>query len=223
MQLIFLFGNLFYGITTTLIAPLILSRTGNESLTLGTVMTAGAVGGVVGGIAMSIWGGFHRRIHGVLLGWILSSLCGGLLLGMGRRPEVWIAGAFLATLLAMTVNPSNQAIWQAKVAPDLQGRVFSARRLIAWSAQPVAPIIAGLLADYVFEPAFQSVTSDAGLLVQLLGHGSGSGMGLLIVICGFGGALVGVAGYLFPQIRDVEDILPDHDQLEKASESLNAA
>jgi MFS transporter, DHA3 family, macrolide efflux protein len=29
------------------------------------------------------------------------------------------------------VNASNQAIWQAKVAPDVQGRVFAVQRLIA--------------------------------------------------------------------------------------------
>jgi len=223
LQLVFLFGNLFYGITATLIAPLILSRTLNDSLTLGTVMTAGAVGGLIGGVLMSIWGGFHRKVHGVLLGWILSSLCGDVLLGLGRQPEVWIAGAFLAAFLAMIVNPSNQAIWQAKVAPDLQGRVFSARRLIAWSAQPVAPIIAGLLADFVFEPAFQTGNPMIAPFTALFGTGPGAGMSMLIVICGFGGALVGVAGYLIPDIRNVEDILPDHDQLEKASESLNAA
>lgn len=221
LQLIFLFGNLFFSIIFTLIPPMVLSRTANDALVFGTVQTAGAVGGVIGGVLMSVWGGFHRRIHGVLLGWILSSLCGGILLGFGRQPQVWIAGSLLTALLAMTVNPSNQAIWQAKVAPDLQGRVFSARRLIAWFTNPIAPLIAGLSADYIFEPAFNSPSS--GMLSQLVGSGSGAGMGLMIFLCGLGGALVGLSGYFFPQIRNVEDILPDHDQLELAPEALDAA
>ena len=50
---------------------MILLRTGNDSVSLGLVQSAGAIGGVVGGIAMSAWGGFKRRVHGVLAGWIV--------------------------------------------------------------------------------------------------------------------------------------------------------
>lgn len=222
LQLIFLFSNLFSGMMITLIPPLILSRTANNSLMLGTVQTAGAIGGVAGALLMTIWSGFRRKVNGVLLGWTFASLWGGVLLGLGRQLEVWIAGAFVGALLSMTVNPSNQAIWQAKVAPDVQGRVFSARRLIAWFAQPVAPLIAGLLADYVFEPAFRSSPPTANLLSEALGYGAGTGIGILIFICGLCGALIGLSGYLFPEIREVEDRLPDHDQLERVNGGLHA-
>jgi hypothetical protein len=36
-------------------------------------------------------------------------------------------------------------------------------------------------------------------------------MGLLIIFTGLLSALVGLAGYLVPAVRDAEDILPDHD------------
>ena len=55
----------------------------------------------------------------------------------------------LASITVAVVNASNQTIWQAKVAPDVQGRVFSARRLIAWFTNPITPIIGGTLADFV--------------------------------------------------------------------------
>ena len=80
---VFLIGNLFSGIQFTLLPPMILSRTGNDSVILGSVQSAGAAGAVIGGLLMSMWGGFKRRIHGVLLGWILSSLA-LLFLGIGR-------------------------------------------------------------------------------------------------------------------------------------------
>jgi hypothetical protein len=51
------------------------------------------------------------------------------------------------------MNASSQAIWQSKVAPDVQGRVFGVRRMIAWSAQIVGPLLAAPLADHVFKPA----------------------------------------------------------------------
>jgi hypothetical protein len=41
-------------------------------------------------------------------------------------------------------------------------------------------------------------------------------MGLLTSIIGLGAAFVGLSGYFLPAIRKAEDILPDHDQLEKA-------
>ena len=63
---------------------------------------------------------------------------------------------FLTSLFSPLINTSNQAIWQSKVAPDVQGRVFSARRLIAWFTNPISPIIAGTLADFVLEPAMRT-------------------------------------------------------------------
>ncbi len=217
LQIVFFFGNLFSGIGFTLLAPMVLARTGSDSLIFGTVQTAGAIGGVFGGILMSAWGGFKRRVHGVLLGWIFSSLSGFVLLGIGQGLTLWIPAMVISALFFPLVNASNQAIWQAKVAPDLQGRVFSARRLIAWFAQPISPIIAGTMADFVLEPAMRSDTSAmASIFGGLVGTGPGAGMGLLLVFCGLSAALVGLSGYFVPAIRNAEDILPDHDTLNSA-------
>ena len=95
----------------------------------------------------------------------------------------------------------------------MQGRVFSARRLIAWFTNPISPIIAGTLADFVLEPAMRTDSSLASVFGGLVGTGPGAGMGLLIVICGLGATLVGLGGYLFRPIYHAEQILPDHDQL----------
>jgi len=223
LQLVFFMGNLFSGIGGTLLAPMILARTGQNSLALGSVESVAAIGGVVGGIAMSAWGGFKRKVHGVLLGWLFSSLFGMLLVGMGQGVPVWMAGLVISMLFIPLVNGSNQAIWQAKVAPDVQGRVFSARRLIAWFTNPVSPIIAGTLADLVFEPAMRANTPLAGVFGRLVGSGPGAGMGLLMVFCGIGGALVGLSGYFIPAIRNAESLLPDHDTLEAAQPVMEAA
>lgn len=216
LQLVFFFGNLFSGIGFTLMAPMILARTASDSLIFGAVQTAGAIGAVAGGILMSVWGGFKRRVHGVLLGWMLTSISGMFLLGIGQGLSIWIPAMVFGALFGPLINASNQAIWQAKVAPDLQGRVFSARRLIAWFAQPIAPIIAGTLADFVLEPAMRSNGAMASLFGGLVGTGPGAGMGLLMVVCGLAAALVGLTGYFIPAIRNAEDLLPDHDTLQAA-------
>lgn len=82
LQLVFFFGNLCAGIAYTVLAPMILLRTGNDSVSLGLVQSAGAIGGSVGGVLMSAWGGFKRRVHGVLGGWIIASFFFALM-GLG--------------------------------------------------------------------------------------------------------------------------------------------
>ena len=211
LQLIFFTGNLFSGIGYTVLAPMILARTDSNSLIFGSVETAGAIGGLAGGLIMSAWGGFKRRVHGVLLGWIWAGL-GMAVIGLTGGLPIWITGIILGSIISPLIDGSNQAIWQSKVAPDLQGRVFSARRLIAWFTNPISPLIAGTLADFILEPAMRTDSTLSLTFSWLVGNGPGSGMGLLLVICGVFGAMVGLAGYFFPTIRNAEDILPDHDE-----------
>lgn len=215
LQMIFFFGNLFANLSFVLLAPMLLARTAQNSLALGTVESVGAIGGLIGGIIISAWGGFKRKVHGVLLGWILASIF-SMLLGIGQTLLVWAIAMALTSVFIPLVNTSNQAIWQAKVAPDVQGRVFSARRLIAWFTNPISPIIAGTLADFVLEPAMKTNNAFSNLFAGWVGTGPGAGMALLMVFCGIGGALTGLSGYFIPAIRDAETILPDHDTLAPA-------
>ncbi|MBM2847926.1 MAG: Major facilitator superfamily 1 [Anaerolineales bacterium] len=211
LQLVFMTGNLMAGLAYTVLAPMILARTSNNGVIFGTVQSVGAIGGVIGGIAMGAWGGFKRRVHGVLIGWALSSLLGQVVIGLGRGPWLWIPGAFIAYFFVPLIDGSNQAIWQSKVAPDVQGRVFAARRLIAWLTTPISPLIAGPLADFVLEPGMREGGGLTGAFGWLVGTGPGAGMALLIIVTGLLAMTVGVSGYLFPAVRNAEDILPDHD------------
>ena len=212
LQLVFFFANFFAGIGIAVVAPMVLSRTGNNELIFGSVQSIGAIGGVVGGVLMSAWGGFKRRVNGVLIGWMVSGVIGMSLFGLGRALPVWGLAFFVSALVGPLINASNQAIWQAKVAPDLQGRVFSARRLIAWMTSPITPLIGGTLADFVLEPAMADGGSLAGTFGWLVGTGPGSGMALILIVTGLLATLVGAAGYFFPTVRNAEDLLPDHQQ-----------
>ncbi len=211
LQLVFMTGNFFAGLGFTLLPAMILARTGNNEIVLGSVQSAGAIGGVIGGLAMSAWGGPKRRVHGVLGGWILGSLLGESLLGLGQSLPVWLVASFIGVFFAPIINASNQAIWQAKVEPDVQGRVFATRRLIAWAVSPISTLLAGPLADRVFEPAMQSGGSLTDTFSWLVGTGPGAGMALLLIFSGLGAALAGLTGYLVPVVRNAEVILPDFD------------
>lgn len=212
IQLVFFSKNLFsYPVQVVLLSPLILARTGNDELVLGTVMSLGAVGGLVGGLVLSAWGGPRRRIHGVLLGMVALRLLGQAGMGLGRGLVVWAAANFLISFFIPIINGSNQAIWQAKVPPDVQGRVFSTRRLIAQFPTSFAMMVVGPLADNVFEPAMQAGGALAPIFGGLVGTGAGAGIALLMVLAGLWGTLVAGAAYFNPWVRDAEVVLPDHD------------
>jgi len=219
MQLIFMMSNLFFTMTTVTLAPMILAKTNNDEILFGAVQAVMGVGGIAGGLLISVWGGPKRRVHGVFLGMAGSGLFGSVVIGLGNGGLLWMVGAFLAMFFLPTINSSNQAIWQAKVAPDVQGRVFAVRRLIAQITVPVGMVVAGALADFVFEPAMEPGLPLAEVFGGLVGTGPGAGIALLIVITGLLNTAIGLSGYLFPVVRDMETLLPDFEP-EPAPETI---
>jgi len=219
LQLVFFSINFIATFGFTVLAPMILARTGDSEMALATVQVAFGVGGVAGGVILSIWGGPKRRVHGVLLGMALTGVLGQLVLGLGQGLVMWSAGAFFSMFFSAFVNGSNQAIWQAKVPPEIQGKVFATRRLIAQISAPVAMLAAGPLADRLFEPAMAAGGAFARLFSPIVGSGPGSGMGLMFIIAGLVGTAIGLGGYFFRAVRDAEDLLPDYDTLPPSDEA----
>jgi MFS transporter, DHA3 family, macrolide efflux protein len=215
LLLVILCLNLAGGFSQSLFAPMILLRTNNNSSALGAVESAFAIGGVVGGLIVSAWGGFRKRIRGMLLGWIAYAFFGLILFGLGRSLSVWITVALLSSVTFPLTQSASNSIWQSKVAPDIQGRVFSARRLIAWLVDPIMPVVSGLMADYAMEPAMQAHTGLAASFGRLVGTEPGSGMALQFIISGLLYILVAGFAWFNPIVRNVETLLPDHDQLNK--------
>jgi DHA3 family macrolide efflux protein-like MFS transporter len=209
LQLVFFSINLVAVFGNTVSTPMILARTGNDPGVLGIVQSTMGIGGVAGSILLSVWGGPKRRVHGVLTGMGLG-MFGMILMGLGRDLYVWPLAAFINLFFIPIVNGSNQAIWQSKVAPDVQGRVFATRAMIAQISVPVAMLLSGPLADYYFEPAMAVGGSLEPFFSSLVGSGPGAGMGLMFVIAGLCGVLIGFGGYAFKVVRNVEDIIPDH-------------
>jgi len=213
LQLVFFLGNFFFTIAYTLLTPMILASTQSDATILGTIQSAGAIGGLVGGVILTAWGGPKKKIHGVLIGWILSGFLGLVLMGIGRSLPFWLIGHFFMMFVSPLINGSNQAIWQTKVVPDVQGRVFSVRRFVAQITAPLSMAVAGPLADQLFEPAMNSGDHWIGrLLGPIFGTGPGTGMSVLIFICGILVVSVGFGAYRVRQIRNVEQLVPDHDE-----------
>jgi MFS family permease len=206
LLLFFAATNFLSGLINPLLAPLILDMTSADMF--GYLASIVGLGMLIGTLVMSAWGGPKRRIRGVL---VFSFLASGFLAVLGLRPSLpLMAVAGFGMMFAMPIiNASSQAIWQSKVALDVQGRVFSVRRMIAWSTLPLAYIVAGPLADKVFKPLLVEGGPLAGSLGQVMGVGPGRGVGLMFVVIGLLSILVTALAYLNPRVRNVEDDLPD--------------
>ena len=202
--------NLIKNALFAIVPAMILARSGNDATSLATIQTAFGVGGITGAMVLSIWGGWKRRIHGFLLGAILTQLS-WMVLGVGSTLLVWSAAAFTAALSSAFMGSSNQAIWLSKVASDIQGKVFASRFLIAQITTPLGLAIAGPLADYIFEPAMMPSGSLAGIFGGLFGTGPGAGMALQFTLFSIVGVVICLSGYAFRVLRDIDILVPDHD------------
>ena len=199
-----------HDIGASLYSPMILSRTGNDALVLGSLASAAGFGGITGAIIISSWGGFKQNIKGFLLGMIGAGLS-KIVFGLGRTAWIWIPSQFCSSLNFPFKGASGQAIWLAKVAPSIQGRVFAINSLVLQFASAFAYLIAGLLADKVFTPALTEGGYLVGIFEGIFGTGTGAGIALLYVISALCMFLIGIIGFYIPLLQNLERILPDYD------------
>lgn len=202
LTVLFAFFNFFISISAVLVQPLILSF--SSVGTLGWLMFAGGSGMLAGSLVMGAWGGPKRRINGVLG---FATLGGMALFLHGMAPSPWliavVAPAFLFTI--PFVGGSFVAILQGSVPPDVQGRVFATVRMLGSIATPIAYLIAGPLADRLFEPAMAPGGVLAGVLGDVIGTGAGRGIAVMFMMSGVMLCAAAALAWGSPAIRGVED------------------
>jgi len=119
-----------------------------DALQLGTLEAAWGIGVIAGGLFLSVWGGFRRRIYTTLLGVTLMGV-GIIVTGLAPSTMFWlaIAGNAIAGFMSPIANGPLFAVLQATVAPDYQGRVFTVVNSLASAMMPLSLAVAGPLAD----------------------------------------------------------------------------
>jgi len=200
--------NLMAGLGWIVLTPMILARTGGDQVQLGAVMSIGAIGGIAGGLAVTATKAPAVKMPWVLLGILVFSVLGRVLLGLGDTLAVWAAAWFCAWACIPLIDGYCQSIWQERVEPAIQGRVFAARQLVENMTQPLSLAIAGPLADAVLEPAMRPGGALARALGGLVHPGPGGGMALIFVVSGLAGVAVTAVSALTPAVRRVESITP---------------
>ncbi len=203
LMLSFVMVNFAFAFQGILIIPLLLNLTTEQ--TAGVIVSVGSAGVVVGSLVLSAWGGPKNRILGVYLP-IMAMGFGLVLMGLQPIVGLVVAGILLINGTHPIAGGSSQSIWQSKVPPELQGRVFSIRQVSAIAASPVAFLAAGALADGFFEPL---MLEPPDLLAGVIGSGPGRGIGLMFVLAGLFAIGVVVAALNHPRIRNLEIEIPD--------------
>jgi len=200
--------NFFLSLSGVLISPLILSF-GTE-VELGIAQMAGGAAMLIGGLIMGAWGGpKNRKIWGVIAAIALSSL-GYLLVGLRASIYYVAAGQFVILFFIPISAALSQAVWQTKVPPDIQGRVFSIRSMIAWSIIPTANLVAGPLADKVCEPLMAEGGALANTFIaSIIKVGTGRGIGLVFVISAVFLLVTSLIVFTSPRVRNLEEEILD--------------
>lgn len=172
--------NFFYSATEPLTPLLVTNHFNGGAQQLGWWLSSFAVGTVLGGLVLGVWGGFKRKIITALLGLVLMGISTAV---VGVVP----AGSFLTGLIANSaagfllpvINGSFGATLQASIAPDMQGRVFAFIFSAAMLVSPLALIVAGPFADtFGIQPWF--------------------------LIAGTSCVLMGVFGFFLPDVMQME-------------------
>ena len=159
--------------------PLLVSRElGGNAAKLAWLSSAVGIGTIIGGILLGIWGGTRTRIMTVL----------PALIGLGAGVvALGIAPSYIPALLAMAVialivpfvNGPVQAILQATIAADYQGRVFTLMGSLAGGMAPIGLLLASPVAEV-------------------------TGVRAWYVTAGLVCSTMGVAGFLMPSLLRIE-------------------
>lgn len=206
LLMFFAINNFLSGIVGVLFGPLVLSFA--SPIALGVLLSMAGVGTLISSLVMSIWGGPERRMRAVFSAMFLSGLC-ILVTGLGNFVPILAVTILLFFFGTSVLNISTQVIFQKKVAPYVQGRIFAIRGAVTSASLPLAYLVAGPLADFVFKPLMAPDGLLAGSLGQLIGVGPGRGIGLMFMIVGTLTVIMTVIAYRRPHLRLLEDELPD--------------
>lgn len=146
------------------LTPLMVSRTfGPEVWRLTASEMTYSLGMTLGGILITAWGGFHKRMNTTMLA---GAFYGILMIGLGQAP--WFLLYLICnTLIGVTApcynSPMTVSI-QEKVEPEMHGRVFSFMQIATSCSLPLGMVFFGPLADLV---AVKWLLTTAGILVLL--------------------------------------------------------
>ncbi len=170
---------------TGTLMPLLVTRHFNGGVWHLSAMDSGwGVGIIAGGLLLSIWGGFKRKIVTVMGGLVALAVA---VLMTGLAPSGWfflaVAGNALGGMINPLVNGPLFAILQARIKPEMQGRVFTLVGSIAGAISPIGMALSAPVADHL-------------------------GIQVWWIIGGAACLLMGLSGFFIPAVMRIEEDVP---------------
>lgn len=187
------FVNFIASIYNCNLAPMILSRNGNNKVELGMVSSMIGVAGIVGSILVTLMKQPKKRVPVIINTMIFSFLICNSMLGFGRKYYVWMIAVFAGNCLIPFLIANVEYIMRTEIPIEMQGRVFSARNTLQYFSIPVGYIVGGVLTDKLLVPFMNKPSTLQLFFSYIVGNGKGSGNGLIYIII----ALLGFAGCCF--------------------------
>lgn len=186
-------------------SPLILARTGNDEMAVGTIAAFMAAGCLAASIMLTIMKQSKRKLSMMYVGSFMC-LVGIALFGMGRNIEQWCVVVFFGCFGSPIYSTYQTVILREKVPTSMQGRMFSLQGMITGMLAPVGYLSGALLADYICEPFMQKNDKVQQLLSVFVGQGKGSGIGLIFVAAGLTGILFLVVLSQNRKIKELDEV-----------------
>ena len=202
MAIINFFSRLTY---ENILSPMILARSSYSSIALGIVNACMGIGGIAGGIIVSIKKESHHQATAIYVSAALSFLFGDLLMAAGKNVLWWSIAAIAASFPIPFIMANQNAILYKRIPVDIQGRVFAVRNAIQYSTIPLGIILGGYWADHIFEPFMATENGATVLLKKIVGDGAGSGMAVMFLCTGILGFAISLMSCFDPEIRKLEN------------------
>lgn len=133
----------------TLLPLLAKDHFGGGAQEFGWMESSFGIGVVVGGVVLSVWGGFKRKIVTSQVGVVGIGIAH---FALGVTPETLFAVALGSLFVAgfmMSFNGAAYAVLQSTIAPEMQGRVFTLITSLATAVSPLSLAVAGPLAEHL--------------------------------------------------------------------------
>jgi len=124
----------------------------------------------VGGLLLSVWGGFKKKIHTSLFGVVGMGI--GILLLASAPPQLFllaVVGMGLTGLMNALANGPLHAIMQTNVPPEVQGRVFTVLNSMTSAMSPLGMIAAAPIAEIFGIRAWFFIGAIGALLMGIVG------------------------------------------------------
>jgi MFS transporter, DHA3 family, macrolide efflux protein len=193
--------NFLIALVSLLFLPMVLGFLNSSAA--GSMVTIGGIGTLFGGLLLGVFGGAKYRItkimfFGVCLG--LSIILAGI-----QPSNILITIALFVGMLSFSlINGISEVLFISNVPVEVQGRVFGLQGMIAASSLPVAYLMAGPLADWVFEPLLAKNGALADTVGRVVGVGAGRGIALLFIVLGILQIAVTLYAYSYRPLRKLD-------------------